>query len=103
MTKEELEMAHYRLSREDLEFIAQDIGSELVTFFSIEERLKGLDLEERLHGLSLEERLKGLNSEERLHGLSLEERLRGLDANELRELKQTIENLENSQKHEEDK
>jgi len=105
VTKEELAMAgrHHRLSREDLEFIAQDIGSELVTFFSIEERLKGLDLEERLHGLSLEERLKGLNSEERLHGLSLEERLRGLDANELRELKQTIENLENSQKHEEDK
>ncbi len=54
---------HYRLSREDLEFIAQNIGSELVTFFSIEERLEGLDLEERL---------------------------RGLDANELRKLKQNI-------------
>ena len=32
MAKEELEMAHYRLSREDLEFIAQDIGVELVAF-----------------------------------------------------------------------
>ena len=78
VTKEELAMAgrHHRLSREDLEFIAQDIGSELVTFLSIEERLKGLDPEERL---------------------------RGLDANELRKLKQIIDNLENPQKHEENK
>ena len=67
---------HHRLSREDLEFIAQDIGSELVTFLSIEERLKGL---------------------------TPEERLRGLNANELRKLKQIIENSENTQKHEENK
>ena len=85
VTKEELAMAgiHHRLSREDLEFIAQDIGAELVNF------------------LNLEERLKGLSPEEQLHGLSPEERLRGLDANELRKLKQLLDNLENSQEHEE--
>ena len=88
---------HYRLSREDLEFIAQDIGAELVNFLSIEERLRGLSLAERLHGLSPEERLKGLNPEERLHGLSPEERLRGLDANELRKLKKILDNWQNSQ------
>ena len=85
---------HYRLSREDLEFIAQDIGAELVTFLSIEERLKGLSLAERLHGLSPKERLRGL---------SIEERLRGLDANELRKLKQILRNLENPQEREANK
>ena len=70
ITKEELAMArrHYRLSEEELEFIKNDIGQELLSFYS---------------------------TEDRLHGLSPEERLRGLNANELRKLKQLLENLEN--------
>ena len=59
---------HYRLSEEELEFIKNDIGQELLSFYS---------------------------TEDRLHGLSPEERLRGLNANELRKLKQLLENLEN--------
>jgi hypothetical protein len=70
ITKEELAMAgrHQRLSRRELQFIAQDIGAELITFLSPEERLRGL---------------------------SVTERIQDLNPNELKQLKQLIENLEN--------
>jgi len=93
-TKEELAMArrHYRLSDKELEFIAQDIGAELIPFFSPEERLQGLSSEERLRGLSTEERLRGLSTEERLNGLGRRELLRRLST-ETRQRPLTVEEL----------
>ncbi len=66
VTKEELEMAgNVRgLSQEQLQFMAQDIGKELVTFLKPEERLAGLAPQERLAGLAPKERLAGLKAQE---------------------------------------
>ncbi len=85
VTKEELAMArrHYRLSEEELEFIAQDIGAELMPFFSPEVRLQGLSTKEKLRGLSTKEKLRGLSTKEKLQGLSPEEKLNGLSRREL--------------------
>ena len=77
---------HYRLSEEELEFIKNDIGQELLSLYSAEDRLRGL---------SPGELLRGLSPGDRLRGLSPEELLRGLNANELRDLKQLLENLGN--------
>lgn len=59
------------LSREDLEFIAEDIGPELLALLPPEERLAGISPEERLAGISVEERVKGLTPEERKKLLEL--------------------------------
>jgi hypothetical protein len=52
----------------------------LISTMPLEERLKGLTLEERLQlkGLTLEERFIGLKPEERVRGLKPEERLAGI-------------------------
>ena len=42
----------FTIPRENLEFIAQDIGEQLIEFISPALRLKGMKPEERLHGLS---------------------------------------------------
>ena len=44
--------------RKNLEFIAKDIGEELIPFLTIEERLRGLSPEEILRGLDSETREK---------------------------------------------
>ena len=51
------------LTREDLEFMAEDIGPELVPFLKAEDLLKGMDPEKRLRLISL------LNLEDRLAGI----------------------------------
>ena len=47
--------------RKNLEFIAKDIGEELIPFLSKEKMLKHITPEERVRGLTLEERLRGLD------------------------------------------
>jgi len=65
-TKEVLKMAGKSSSyQKNLEFIAKDIGKELIPFLSIEERLLGLTAEELASALTPEERLVGLTPEER--------------------------------------
>lgn len=59
LTKEVLAMAgRHRMPKKDLEFIANDIGTELLPFIRTEDLLKHLSLEERLRGLNAEERSK---------------------------------------------
>ncbi len=71
VTKELLEMAGiYTIPRENLEFIAQDIGEQLIELMDPDIILKRLNLSEILRGLKPEERLQGLKPEERLVGLS---------------------------------
>ena len=55
-----------------------------------EERLKGLKIEERFIGLTPEEQLKGLKIEERFIGLKPEERLAGLSPSEMEELEKKL-------------
>jgi len=86
MTKEVIEMAGYGLSKEKLEFIANDIGPKLLPFIPKEELLKHLTIEERLAGLTAEERLTGLTAEEILAGLAAEELRKRLE--ELEEQKE---------------
>jgi hypothetical protein len=77
ITKEVLTMAGINsLPKKDLEFIAKDIGVEILPYLDKADLLKQLSLEDRLMGLSHEDILRGLNVEE------------------LRKLKQLIENLE---------
>ncbi len=54
-----------RLSKEALAIIIEDIGDEILSCFSPEERLTGLSPEEIAPRLSVEERLVGLSPEER--------------------------------------
>ena len=54
-----------RLSKEALAIIIEDIGDEILSCFSPEERLTGLSPEEIASRLSVEERLVGLSPEER--------------------------------------
>ena len=65
------------ISRKDLEFMAEDIGPELVAVMAPEKVLEGMDtaklhrlisfvsIEERLSGLSLDELVKGMSPERR--------------------------------------
>ena len=73
ITKEVLTMAgfHHALTRADKQFMAEDIGRELLTFLPPEDLLKVLSLEDRLRGLNPEDRLKGLRPEERKRLLEL--------------------------------
>ncbi len=43
------------IPRENLEFIAKDIGSELLPFLTAEQLLAGMSLEQRLASMSLED------------------------------------------------
>ena len=54
-----------RLSKEALAFIIEDIGDEILSCFSADERLTGLSAEEVLSRFSVEERVAGLSPEER--------------------------------------
>ncbi|MBC8236074.1 hypothetical protein H8E77_41540 [bacterium] len=57
LTKEVLTMVgRHRIPKKDLEFMAKDIGPELLPFIEPEEVLKHLSLEDRLRGLNVEER-----------------------------------------------
>ena len=61
------------IPRENLEFIAKDIGSELVPFLT-PEQLVNLTPQQRLVvGMSLEQRLAGMSLEQRLAGMTLED------------------------------
>lgn len=49
-------VGRHRIPKKDLEFMAKDIGPELLPFIEPEEVLKHLSLEDRLRGLNVEER-----------------------------------------------
>jgi len=68
LTKEVLTMAGISatLSQEDLKFIAEDIGTELVPFLQTEDLVRGLSAEKKRELISL------LKLEELLSGISLE-------------------------------
>ncbi|MEM7536736.1 MAG: hypothetical protein AAF639_31440 [Chloroflexota bacterium] len=89
MTREVLSMAGLfsRLSQEDLQFVADDIGEDVVLLLPPEKRMAGLSLEERvaefapqevISNYAPEERVAGLAPEERVAGLAPEERVAGL-------------------------
>ena len=66
ITKEVLAMAEiHSIPKKDLEFMAKDIGPEILPYIDKEDLLKQLTPEDLLKQLSLEDRLRGLNSEER--------------------------------------
>jgi len=66
LTKEVLGMSRKSRSyRKNLEFIAKDIGEELIPFLSKEDMLKHLTPEEIVRNLTPEERLIGLAPEDR--------------------------------------
>ena len=77
----------YELSKEKLEFIANDIGPKLLSFIPKEELLKHLTVEDRLADLTAEERLANLTPEERLTGLTADE------------LRKRLKELEEREKH----
>ena len=68
---------------QNLEYIAQNMGQDLLPFISSADRVRGLSLEDRIHDLSDEERQaflnklladeEGLTLAQRLQGLSLED------------------------------
>ena len=70
----------------------QEFRQRMLSRYSVEERLQGLnpqevlgqfDAEERLHGLNPQEVLSQFDAEERLQGLKAEERLQGLSPREV--------------------
>jgi len=86
ITKEVLVMAgRHRLSKEDLRFIVNDIGDELLPLFSPEDRLRGLSPRELIKYLSPRELIKHLSPRELIKYLSVEEQ---------KLLKQLLEELE---------
>ncbi len=122
-TKEVLLMAGIlsRLPREDVEFMINDIGPDmlaimqpedvlkgmdearqdkLLALFSPEKRLAGLSPEERLSGISLEERLSGISLEERLSSLSPEDILKGINAEQRQRLFEALSKMGPSDKGE---
>ena len=58
----------------NLEYIAQNMGQDLLPFISIEDRLRDLTPAQRLEGLGVAQRLEGLSLEDILDALSDEER-----------------------------
>lgn len=58
ITKEVIEVAGYGLSKEKLEFMANDIGPKLLPFLRKEDLLKHLTIEDRLKGLTAEDKQK---------------------------------------------
>ena len=77
ITKEVLTMAgRHSIPRKDLEFMAKDIGAEILPYLKEEDLLKRLSPEARLRGLNPEERLRGLNPEDLLRYLTPEARRR---------------------------
>lgn len=54
-----------KLPIENLKFIAEDIGDELLQFISVEKRLEGISPEKRLEGISTEDMLSSISTEQR--------------------------------------
>ena len=97
----------------NLEYIAENMGQDLLPFISSEDRVRGLPLEDRIEDLSDEDRrallqllaseegltpvqrLQGLDAKQRLQGLSLEDRIDGLSDEEREALRQLLDNQEN--------
>ena len=72
LTEEILEMSDKYT--QNLEYIAQNMGQDLLPFISNEDRVRGLTLAQRLQGLDAKQRLQGLSLEDRIRALSDEER-----------------------------
>jgi len=84
-----------RLTPEELSAFLQKLPfEERLRGLPPEERMRGLPAVERLRGLPAEERLRGLPPEERMRGLPAVERLRGLPPEELRKLKDYLNELD---------
>ena len=87
-TKEVLTMAGIpsSLTREDLEFMVDDIGDDMIAIMTPEKILGGMNREKK-HGLvslmSVEDRLADLSVEDRLADLSVEDRLANVSVTEL--------------------
>ena len=97
----------------NLEYIAENMGQDLLPFISSEDRVRGLPLEDRIEDLSDEDRrallqllasdegltpvqrLQGLDAKQRLQGLSLEDRIDGLSDEEREALRQLLDNQGN--------
>lgn len=74
ITEELMKMAGlYTLPRENLEFIAKDIGDELIDFLTLEQRLKGITAQERLEGITPQERLEGITPDQLVQTLDIDE------------------------------
>ena len=71
LTREIVTMAGIsaNLSKEDLQFMAEDIGRELMAFLPPAERLAGISVDERLAGVSTNDRLSGISTEELLKAI----------------------------------
>ena len=61
------------LIEENVKILAEGLGPRLVSYMSLEDRLRGLTLAQRLQGLDIEQLLQGLSLEDRINGLSDEE------------------------------
>ena len=86
ITKEVLAMAGiHGIPKKDLEFMAKDIGPDILPY---------IDKEDLLKQLTPEDLLKQLTPEDLLNQLSLEDRLRGLNSEERRRLRQLLDNLD---------
>jgi hypothetical protein len=92
LTKEVLEMSgKSRSYRKNLEFIAKDIGEELIPFLSKEDMLKHLTPKDIMRALSPEDIVRVLTPEELVRNLTPEERLIGLAPEERKKLRQLLE------------
>ena len=80
----------------NLEYIAQNMGQDLLPYISVEEKLRGLTPDQRLEGLDAAQRLEGLDAAQRLEGLSLEDILDALSDDECRALRQLLDDQENN-------
>lgn len=72
LTREVVTMAGISATRskEDLQFMADDIGLELMAFLPPAKRLAGISADERLAGISADERLAGISADELLKAIS---------------------------------
>ena len=87
ITKELLLMAGvYSIPRENLEFIAQDIGEELIEFISPKLRLRGMSVQDRLAGIAPADRLAGITPQDRLVGVAPDQIVQTVSFDELQAL-----------------
>ena len=80
----------------NLEYIAQNMGQDLLPYMSIEDRIRDLTPAQRLEGLDAAQRLEGLTPSEQLQGLSLEDILETLDDEKRETLRQLLNGQENA-------
>ena len=113
VTKEILIMAGIssRVPRENLEFMADDIGHDIVSIMdpeailesmdaekknsflallSVEDLLKGISVEDLLKGISVEDLLKGISIEDLLKGISVEDLLKGISPEQRKALFEVV-------------